>query len=147
MDNPGRDAAGKLGAHAFSSEAPGQRSIADVLKDVVGNIQDLIRSEFRLAKVEMKEEGRKAMVASALFAAAGLLIFYAFGFLFLTAVYALSIALPAWLSALIVAVILGICGMIALSTGRGRWKQVHAPRQTAQTLKEDVTWTKEQAKL
>jgi uncharacterized membrane protein YqjE len=37
-----------------------QRSIPEVLQDIVGNLQEIIRSEFRLAKAELKEEASRA---------------------------------------------------------------------------------------
>ena len=39
------------------------RSFADVLQDIVGNIQEIVRSEVRLAKAEISEEARKAKPA------------------------------------------------------------------------------------
>ena len=36
------------------------RSIPEVLQDIVGNLQEIIRSEFRLAKTELKEDASRA---------------------------------------------------------------------------------------
>jgi hypothetical protein len=36
-----------------------ERSITDVLQDILGNVQAIIRSEVRLAKTEVAEEVRK----------------------------------------------------------------------------------------
>ncbi len=33
-----------------------QRSVPEVLQNIVSNLQEIIRSEFRLAKTEIKEE-------------------------------------------------------------------------------------------
>jgi hypothetical protein len=39
---------------------PSQRSVAEVLQDIVGNLQQIIRSEFRLAGAELKEKAARA---------------------------------------------------------------------------------------
>ena len=39
------------------------RSFADVLQDIVGNMQEIVRSEVRLAKAELSDEARKAKPA------------------------------------------------------------------------------------
>jgi hypothetical protein len=36
------------------------RSVQEVLQDIVGNLQEIIHSEFRLAKAELKEEAVRA---------------------------------------------------------------------------------------
>ena len=33
-----------------------ERSVSDVLQDILRNVQDMVRSEIRLAKVEIREE-------------------------------------------------------------------------------------------
>jgi hypothetical protein len=43
-----------------------ERSISDVLQDIVGNIQEIIRSEVRLAKGELRDESIKVKAAAPL---------------------------------------------------------------------------------
>jgi hypothetical protein len=66
-----------------------QRSVPEVLQDIVSNLQDIIRSEFRLAKTEIKEEASKAARPAATFGV-GLIS------RILAAVYGLSTAMPGW---------------------------------------------------
>ena len=47
-----------------------ERSVSDVLQDILRNLQDMVRSEIRLAKVEIREEGRRA-VSSGIWIGAG----------------------------------------------------------------------------
>jgi len=35
--------------------APGERSVADVLQDIIRDVQEIVRSEMRLAKTELRE--------------------------------------------------------------------------------------------
>jgi uncharacterized membrane protein YqjE len=84
------------------------RPIMQVLQDIVANIQEIMRSEIRLAKAEMKQESSKAARARAVLAGGTVLAVYGLVFLLLAIVYALSLAVKAWLAALIVAVITGV---------------------------------------
>ena len=61
------------------------RSFADVLDDIVGNVQGIIRSEVRLAKAEIQEETVKAGKAARFAGSGAVLGLYAVGFLLLTA--------------------------------------------------------------
>ena len=40
-----------------------ERSFADVFQDIVRNIQEIVRSEVRLAKTEIRDEAAKAKSA------------------------------------------------------------------------------------
>src|SRR5690349_12622854 len=123
------------------------RSFADVLKDVVGSIQEIIRSEVRLAKAETKAELVKAWGAARLLIAGALLGLYALGFLLLGGVQALALAMPYWAAALVGGVALAVIAGIFVAAGRSRFKQVHpAPEKTIQTVKENVEWMKNQTK-
>ena|SRR5579884_436790 len=150
MNDPGREAAGKLGTYAYTADrAPvtsTDRSIAEILKDTVSNVQDIIRSEVKLAKVETKQELRKMVAASVMFGAAAICAFYGLGFALLCIVYALALALPAWAAALIVGVGLLVIGGIAGAVGLERWKKVKGPEKTVFTVKEDVEWIRSQSK-
>jgi len=149
--DPAREASGKLGSYAYSpagnsSGKTGERTFADILKDAVSNIQDIIRSEVRLAKIETKEELSKASAAGVMFAAAVVVGLFGFGFCLLCAVYALALVMPAWAAALVVGACLLVIGGILLSVGVGRWKKVKMPQKTMFTVKEDVEWMRSQSK-
>lgn len=120
------------------------RSMTEVLQDIAGNVQEIIRSEFRLAKVETREEVSKLAKSSILLGAGLVLAVYAMGFLLLTIVYALETTLAPWLSALIVAVGVMLVAMVTVNLGRKRMKEVHIPEKTVGTMKENVQWAKQQ---
>ena len=40
------------------------RSVADVLQDILRNVQDILRSEVRLAKAEIRQEATQAAAAA-----------------------------------------------------------------------------------
>ena len=123
-----------------------ERGISDVLKDTVSNIQDIIRSEILLAKIEIKEELVKVKAAGALFAAAALLGFFGIGFCLLCAVYALALVLPAWAAALIVGVVSLLLAGTFVAVARSRWAKVKLPEKTMFTVKEDIAWMRSHSK-
>ena len=124
-----------------------QRSVSDVLQDIVGNLQQIIRNEFRLARVEINEKVVRAKEPAAILASGVVIGLYGFGFLLLALVYALSIVIPPWLAALLVSIVLAIGAVILVASGRNALKQVDpVPEKTVQTVKENVQWAKEQIK-
>jgi uncharacterized membrane protein YqjE len=121
------------------------RSMSEVLQDIVANIQEIVRSEFRLAKVEIHEETTKAVRSSIPLVIGVLLSLYALGFILLAVVHALSMVVDAWLAALIVGAGALVISMVLVSVGRTRFKQVKVvPEKTVVTVKENVQWAKHQ---
>jgi len=123
------------------------RSVADVLQDIIRNIQDIVRSEVRLAKTELREEVAKARAASLLIGVGALSGTFSVFFLLFAIVYALANVVPSWAAALIVAAALAIAAGEMLRLGVDRFTQVHpAPDQTIDSLKENLEWAKRRAK-
>ena len=123
------------------------RTVSSVLQDIVGNVQEIVRSEVRLAKTELKEEAVKAKSSGIFLSAGALTGLYAVGFLLLGLVYALSTVIPAWAAAFLVGIALAIVASTLLSTGRKRLKQVNpTPERTVETVKENVAWVKQQTR-
>ncbi len=123
------------------------RSVPEVLQNIVGNIQEIIRSEFSLAKIEIKQEAAQAKGPAMMWLIGGALGLYALGFLLLTAIFGMATVMPIWLAALIVGAVLTVISIALLSAASKRLKQVHkVPERTIETLKENVQWAKEQIK-
>ena len=124
-----------------------ERSFAELFQDIVANVQEIIRSEFRLAKAEVREEAAKAGRSVSMLGAGVVIGLYALGFLLLAAVYGLETVVPSWLAALIVGAAIATAATVLLSMGRNRLKQVHPiPEKTVATLKENVQWAKHQVR-
>jgi uncharacterized membrane protein YqjE len=83
MDSAGREAAGQLGSYAYSGK--NERTIGDVLGDIATNIQEIVRSEIRLARVELTEQGRKFATAARVLAIGAAVALYGLGFVLLAA--------------------------------------------------------------
>jgi hypothetical protein len=118
---------------------PNERSIPDVVGDIGRHIQEIIRSEFLLAKTELKQEGQRAIEPIARLFAGAVLGLFAFGFFLLTCMFLLWKVLPWWLGALIILVIVGLPAIILVSSGIIGLKRINPkPERTVRTVKENV---------
>jgi hypothetical protein len=121
----------------------GNRPISAVLRDIVANIQDIVRSEMRLARTELTEGLTKSKSAAIWLGAGILLLAFSVLFVLLAAVYALSLVLPGWMAALIVGAGVGLIAALCVGLGIKRFKTVRAAPKTAATVKENVEWAKQ----
>jgi uncharacterized membrane protein YqjE len=122
-----------------------ERPTGELVKDLSAQVSTLVRQELELAKVELTAKGKQAGIGAGMFGGAGLFALFGVGALVACAILALATAVAAWLSALIVAVVLmAVAGVMALM-GRARAKRAGppVPEQTVETVKEDVRYTKE----
>ena len=97
-----------------------ERTVSDVLQDIFGNLQDIVRSEIRLAKAEITTETGRAARAGKSLVAGAVLFLYAGGLLLLSAVQGLSLVLQPWLATLGVCGLVSVIAAILVSIGRGR---------------------------
>jgi len=124
-----------------------ERSLAEVVQAILGNIQDIFRSEFRLARTELTDQAKKARSAMPLLGAGALAGLFSATLLLVTCVLALAMVLPAWLAALIMAAVTGIAAMVLIGVGRRELKDVSAkPRRTIQSVRENIEWAKQQTR-
>lgn len=124
------------------------RSFGDLLKELVTDLSVLVRQEIALARVEMTEKAKLYARASAMMMVAVVLALFAVGALTACIILAIHLALAAWLAALIVgAAYLLIAGILIL-VGAARLRQAGkpVPEQTMETIKEDVSWARQQAR-
>ena len=119
------------------------RPISAVLHDIVGNIQDIIRSEMRLAKTELGEELGKSRSAAILLGVGVLLLGCSALFVLLAIVYALSLVMAGWAAALIVGAAVGLFAAVCLHLGIRKFKAMRAVPKTAESVKENVAWARQ----
>jgi uncharacterized membrane protein YqjE len=109
-------------------------------------IPDLIRSEMRLAQVEVAEKGKRAGVGIGIFSVAGLLAFFGVATLVATAVLALALVLDAWLAGLVVALLLlaaaGVAAVVAKNKVQAAGPPV--PQRAIDGIREDIATVKGQ---
>jgi len=144
MEDSARAAGGTLGEYAYQ-QGGRERPVTEVFKDIVGNVQEMVRSEVRLARAEMSEEISKTTRAGAMLAAGAVLAAIAGVFLLVCLAQLLGLVMPAWAATLLIAVLLGIGAAVLISTGKSRLR-VPTPEKTIENVKENVEWMKNQTK-
>jgi uncharacterized membrane protein YqjE len=120
------------------------QTLGALVHQLTQQVPELIRSEMRLAQVEVAQKGKRAGVGIGMFSVAGLLAFFAFGSLVATAILALTLVVDAWLAALIVALVLLAAAAVAGLVGRKKVAEAGppAPERAIQGLKEDIATVK-----
>lgn len=137
----------KAGIRTADPNHQRDRSMSEVLKDIIGNVQEIVRGEVRLAKTEARAEAAKALTSARLLAVGAIVGLFAMGFILLAIVYALTLAMPAWAAASCVGIVLALVASFMISGGLTKWKLVHpALDKTSENVKETVQWMKNQAK-
>lgn len=123
-------------------------SFGELLKRLTSDMTLLVRDEFELFRTEMTEK-TKAAVAQAGEGAGMLSGAAACGLLALmclsaTVILLLALVMPAWVAALIVTVAYGIVAAVLAIGGKHKLDDMQAPipKQTIETVKEDVEWVK-----
>jgi len=115
-----------------------------LLKQLATETSTLVRQELELAKAEMREKGRKAGPGLGMLGGAGVVALLAAGSLTAFLILVLDEAMDAWLAALIVTIVYAAVAGLLYVRGKDRVEDAGspAPRQTIDTLKEDVEWAK-----
>ena len=128
------------------SEDLHDRSLGELLKQLSEQTTRLVHQELELAKAELTQKGRQAGRGAGMFGGAGALGLAALGALTACFILALDAIMPAWLAALLVAVVYGIIAFVLVKQGQAKIKAAAppVPEQTIETVKEDVEWAKTQ---
>jgi MFS family permease len=116
------------------------RSTSDLVKLAAEQISRLVRDELKLAQTELTAKGKRAGLGVGMFGAAGMLAVYGVGALLAAAIIGLAAALPAWLSALLIGVLLLLVAGVLALVGRGQVKRAAppAPTEAVQSVKADL---------
>ncbi|GAA3719994.1 hypothetical protein GCM10022204_45120 [Microlunatus aurantiacus] len=107
------------------------RKIADLIKDIRGDVQLLVNDQVALAKSELTPAAKNAGIGGGLFGAAGYFGINAATLLYVAAAFGLAaLGLPYWAAFLIVAGVLLLLAAIAGLIGYSRIKKVKPPEKT-----------------
>lgn len=123
--------------------AAADRPISAVLHDIVGNVQDIVRSEMRLARTEVADDLARMRIGAVLAGTGVIMLVLTVVFVLLAIVYALSAVVPAWAAALIVAGGSGLVAAVALGLGVKKLKTMRGMPRTAAAMKENAEWARQ----
>ncbi|MEV4137097.1 phage holin family protein [Dactylosporangium sp. NPDC049742] len=116
------------------------RSTADLVKLAAEQISTLVRDELKLAQVELAQKGKRAGMGVGMFGGAGLVALYGVGAVLAAVIIALAAVIPAWLSALLVGVVLlAVAGVLAL-LGKSQVSKAGSPvpQDAVASVKADI---------
>ncbi|MCT9620039.1 MULTISPECIES: phage holin family protein [unclassified Curtobacterium] len=120
------------------------RSLFGLVGDVPKLVKELVTGELNLLKAEMLTKAKIFGLAAGLLVGALVIVLYAIGVLLTAAVMGLATVMPAWLAALVIAVVMlivaGILGLLG-------WKRLKkglpiTPKRTIDSVKNDVNAVK-----
>jgi hypothetical protein len=127
-------------------------SIPELLRELRDESTMLFRQEVALARTELKEKATKLSRNAIYLAAGGVIAYSGLIFILLAVMRLITVGLvaagmepqtAAWLSPLILGLIVGIIGVAMLMKGkRTLAEESLVPEKTLQSLKEDASWTR-----
>ena len=125
---------------ASNYAADTDRSLGTIIKDLTADLSMLFRSEIALLKLEIKDTVAKLGGGAALFAAAAFVAIFGIAFLFVTLVLVLvRLGVPAWLSSLIVTILLFATAGVLAFLGKKKFAAVQfVPNESIEQIKTDI---------
>ena len=127
---------------------PQNATTGELVTRLSTQISDLVHTELQLAKAELAEKGKRAGVGAGLAGTAGVLALYGLGALIAAVIAALSLAVPVWAAALIVAVLIFIVAGVLGLLGKNQIQRATppVPENTVESVKRDVATVQERIK-
>lgn len=124
----------------MTPETEPARSLGTIVKDLTADLTTLFRSEIALLKLEFKDTVAKLGGGVALFAVAVFLGLFGLAFLFVTIVLGLvALGVAAWLSTLIVTVVLLVAAGVLALMGKKKFSAVQfVPNTSIENIKTDI---------
>ena len=123
------------------------RSLGDIVQDILQDVQKIIQAELRLGRMEIQEKAQRVKSASAFLGAAAVCGLLGAACIITTCIGALTLVMPLWLAALLMGILLFCVAAAAFTMGRTRIEQVDPlPRETLQTVKDTLEWAGNQSK-
>ena len=124
----------------YYASTESDRTLGQIIKELTADFSTLFRSEIALLKLEVKDTVTKLGGGAAMFAAAAFIALFGVAFLFVTITLGLvALGVPAWLSSLIVTVVLFVAAGVFAVMGKKKFSQIQfVPNQSVQQIKADI---------
>lgn len=133
-----------MAARRYPDTPTEDRPLGELFSDMTSQVQELLRKEVELAKVETKEQVTRAGKAGAMFGAAGITGFFAVLLLSFAAAWGLAEAIPVGLAFLAIGLLFAVVAGILFTQGKAKVAELKPmPEQTMKTLRDDVEVAKD----
>jgi len=132
----------RVNGHTY---APERMSVPELLSRFADETRALLLLEIKLTKSEVQEKINNAQRAITTLSTGGAVLYAGVLTLVLSAVAALWLIWPLWLSALVVGATVAVIGAIMMAAGRSRLKKESMElTHTKESLRENKQWMKSQ---
>jgi protein-S-isoprenylcysteine O-methyltransferase Ste14 len=122
-----------------------ERPLGELFSSLVNETTTLVRNEVALAKVELTQKASKVGRNIGSLVVGGAIAYAALLALGAAAIMLLSNAMPVWVAALIVGLIVAGVAWLLISKAITELKRTElTPQETVDSLKEDAQWIKDQ---
>lgn len=121
-----------------------ERSLAELLSSLVGQVGTLVRKEIELAKTELTAKATRVLQDAAMIGAGAALTLLSVVVLLAALILGLGTFMPLWSAALLVGVVFAVVGIGLVMTGVAALKKIDPlPRATVETFQEDRKWVEQ----
>ncbi|RAJ60647.1 putative superfamily III holin-X [Streptomyces sp. Amel2xB2] len=136
-----------IGSVRHRPDETNHSTVAELTKQASQQLSDVVRSEMRLAQAEMKEKGKHAGFGGGMFGGAAIMGLLALWAMVFAAIAGISVALPVWAAALIVAGGLLLLAAVLALVGKRELGSAGPPKpeRTIDSVKADVDAIREGA--
>jgi uncharacterized membrane protein YqjE len=115
------------------------KSLGELVAMASSNVSRLIRSEIELAKLELKDDAKKAALGGVLFSVAGMIAGLVVILLSIAAAYGLvALGIWHWAAFLIVAGVYVLLAVVLVGLGYLRMHKISGIQRTRKTLMDDI---------
>jgi hypothetical protein len=122
-----------------------ERPLGELFSDLASETSTLFRNEVALAKVELTDKATKVGKNVASLVIGGAVAYAALLAICAAVILLLDMAMPAWLAALVVGLIVGCVAWLLISKAVANLRRTElTPQQSVESLKEDAQWIKDQ---
>lgn len=123
----------------------GDRPLGELFADLASETSSLVRSEVALAKVELTQKATKVGRNIGSLVVGGAIGYAALLAILAATILLLDMAMPAWVAALIVGLIVGAVAWMLIGKALSELRKTQlTPQETVESLKEDAQWIKDQ---
>jgi Putative Actinobacterial Holin-X, holin superfamily III len=122
-----------------------ERPLGELFSDLVNETTTLVRNEVALAKIEITQKATKVGRNIGSLVIGGAIAYAALLALGAATIMLLSVAMPGWVAALIVGLIVAGVAWLLISKAITELKRTDlTPQETVESVKEDAQWIKDQ---
>jgi len=122
-----------------------KKSLGELFSELANETSTLVRQEVALAQTELTQKATRVGKNVGFLVVGGAVGYAALLAVIAAVIIGLANFIPAWASALIVGVVVGIVAYLLVSSALAALKKTDlTPRETVETLKEDAQWLKNQ---